>query len=202
MENNEYLRFIYSKHSISFGLCKDIIEKFNDEPHRYNEVYKNNNCKNIKNTTNFHITKTNENWHKIFTFLNKELTYCLEEYVAQFRITDTEPNININYNIINSKLYIYNFTIQKYERNTGKCLYHHDFSVDYSKKQMRLLTYIWYLNDVKEGGETVFFGKYSIKPETGKLLIFPASWLYPYCENIPLSSDKYIITGWIYVDDV
>jgi hypothetical protein len=63
-------------------------------------------------------------------------------------------------------------------------------------KLIRLLTFIWYLNDVTDGGETEFInGK--IKPKTGKLLIFPSSWNYYHKGNMPLSNDKYIITGWI-----
>ena len=61
------------------------------------------------------------------------------------------------------------------------------------------LTYIWYLNDVIEGGETEFFGNYKIKPEVGKLVLFPACWSFPHCGLMPISSNKYIITGWLYL---
>ena len=54
---------------------------------------------------------------------------------------------------------------------------------------------MWYLNDVEIGGETDFIN-FKIKPTTGKLVIFPSTWTYPHCANIPISNDKYIITGW------
>jgi hypothetical protein len=57
---------------------------------------------------------------------------------------------------------------------------------------------MWYLNDVEEGGETEFFGNYKIKPETGKFVLFPATWTYPHAALVPRSGDKYIITGWFY----
>jgi hypothetical protein len=60
------------------------------------------------------------------------------------------------------------------------------------------LTYIWYLNDVNEGGETIIWDNHKIKPTTGKLLLFPATWTYPHSGLMPISNDKYIITGWIY----
>ena len=63
---------------------------------------------------------------------------------------------------------------------------------------MRHLTFLWYLNDVEEGGETEFWGQYGIKPEAGKLILFPASWTFPHKANVPISSDKYIITGWLW----
>jgi hypothetical protein len=58
---------------------------------------------------------------------------------------------------------------------------------------------MWYLNDVNEGGETLFFEKYSIKPQKGKIVIFPAEWFFQHKGKIPISNDKYIITGWIYI---
>ena len=32
----------------------------------------------------------------------------------------------------------------------------------------------------------------------GKLLIFPATWTYMHRGNVPISEDKYIVTGWLY----
>ena len=51
------------------------------------------------------------------------------------------------------------------------------------------------MNDIEEGGETYFYnGK--VKPEAGKLILFPATWTYNHKGNMPKSDDKYIITGW------
>ena len=91
--------------------------------------------------------------------------------------------------------------VQRYNRNEGKYVYHNDFMIDHEKKQNRIITYLWYLNDVIEGGETTFHsGEIKINPEIGKLILFPACWSYPHCGKMPLSSSKYIITGWIYID--
>jgi hypothetical protein len=203
MEDNDYFKFFYCKQSISKELCQDIIEKFNNEPRKYTGLTQGGVNKDIKDTTDFVITKTKEDWNKIFIFLNKELSRSLKEYANLFHCDDfknIDQQTTNTYNLLSDKLYIYNFMVQKYVQKSGRYVYHNDFAIDYPKKQMRILTYIWYLNDVEEGGETVFFGKYRFKPETGKLLIFPASWLYPHCGKMPLSSDKYIITGWVYVD--
>ena len=88
--------------------------------------------------------------------------------------------------------------IQKYQKNKGKYVYHNDASFESTK--YRVITYIWYLNDVEEGGETEFFGEYCVKPEKGKLVLFPASWTFPHCGKIPISHDKYIVTGWLYIE--
>jgi hypothetical protein len=62
--------------------------------------------------------------------------------------------------------------------------------------QIRMLAFIWYLNDVHEGGETEFL-KGKVTPKRGSLLIFPCSWTYLHKGNVPVSNNKYIITGWI-----
>jgi hypothetical protein len=56
------------------------------------------------------------------------------------------------------------------------------------------------LNDVYEGGETEFVDGTLIKPERGKLIIFPAYWNYHHQGRPPISNTKYIVTGWILVD--
>ena len=53
-----------------------------------------------------------------------------------------------------------------------------------------------YLNDIKEGGETVFpMGGTAIQPETGKVAIWPTGLPFYHCGN-KSGSDKYILTSW------
>lgn len=65
----------------------------------------------------------------------------------------------------------------------------------------RFLTYFWYLNDVEEGGETVFTRHQdgeeglAIKPKQGSMLIFPPVWTYPHLAKKPISGPKYIVGG-------
>lgn len=78
--------------------------------------------------------------------------------------------------------------------------WHNDFGI--YKNGVRLATYIWYLNDVHKGGETEFIDGTLIKPEQGKLMIFPAYWNYHHQGRPPISNTKYIVTGWMVVDPV
>jgi Rps23 Pro-64 3,4-dihydroxylase Tpa1-like proline 4-hydroxylase len=88
------------------------------------------------------------------------------------------------------------FQIQRYTKDVGLYNFHNDFHID--GRGFRSLTYLFYLNDVEEGGETEFYNGLKIKAERGKLIFFPSSWNYVHKGNMPLSSNKYIITGWVY----
>ncbi len=75
--------------------------------------------------------------------------------------------------------------------------WHHDWHCD-PMNGGRIITYIWYLNDIHHEGETEFIDGTKIKPEQGKLLLFPSTWTYVHRGVSPLSEIKYICTGWVY----
>lgn len=65
----------------------------------------------------------------------------------------------------------------------------------------RILAYTLYLNDIEEGGETEFlYQGLKIKPETGKLVIWPAYFTHPHRGNPIYTGHKYIISGWFTLD--
>lgn len=91
--------------------------------------------------------------------------------------------------------------LQKYLRQRGG--YFHWHSEHYPQAEQtealhRVLLYMFYLNDVDEGGETEFYyqGK-SIKPKKGTMVIAPAGFTHSHRGNMPISNDKYIATSWI-----
>lgn len=59
----------------------------------------------------------------------------------------------------------------------------------------RYLVYLWYLNDVAEGGETTFpdIGV-QVAPKAGRLLMFPPYWMYQHAGLPPRSGSKYILS--------
>ena len=64
----------------------------------------------------------------------------------------------------------------------------------------RFATWTFYLNDTDTGYTDFYHQKLSIKPETGKLVIWPAYYTHTHRANPDLKEDKYIITGWLETD--
>lgn len=202
--------YIYiNNNSLSRELCKEMIEMFEIQESKSDGVTFGGLNKNIKDTTDFNIPfdikdKYFDKWSKVFNLLNKELSRNINMYVKQIikpiNETSTE-NSSFKFRFFNNSVHYETFLIQKYKKNSGKYIYHDDQHIDWKKNRYRLLTFIWYLNDVTSGGETEFFGTRIINPEAGKLVLFPSSWSYPHRGKMPISHDKYIITGWIYIKD-
>lgn len=62
----------------------------------------------------------------------------------------------------------------------------------------RYLVFLWYLNDVDEGGATEFpdLG-ISVRPSAGRLLVFPPYWMFQHVGQPPISGDKYILSTYL-----
>lgn len=91
--------------------------------------------------------------------------------------------------------------LQKYLRGSGG--YHHWHSEIYPQNAScetlhRVLLWMFYLNDVEEGGETEFlYQGRRIAPKKGRLVIAPAGFTHTHRGNVATSGDKYIATSWI-----
>ena len=62
----------------------------------------------------------------------------------------------------------------------------------------RILTWILYLNDIEDGGESewLYLSKRT-PPKQGKLVLWPAGFTHTHRANPPLKDTKYILTGWV-----
>lgn len=93
--------------------------------------------------------------------------------------------------------------LQKYNKGTGG--YHHWHSEFYphphdpqNASLHRNLLWMYYLNDVKDGGATSFYYQnQTITPKQGTLVIAPATFTHTHRGEIPKSNDKYILTSWV-----
>lgn len=62
----------------------------------------------------------------------------------------------------------------------------------------RYLVFLWYLNDVVEGGETLFCDlDLKVSAKAGRLLMFPPYWMFQHAGLPPISNDKYILSTYM-----
>jgi Rps23 Pro-64 3,4-dihydroxylase Tpa1-like proline 4-hydroxylase len=207
-------RYIYiNENSLSKELCDEIINKFEEQENKRPGSTFGGIQPKVKDTTDYDIEINNPKWSRIRDALIFELINNIEIYTSKLDtpMYHSQPADIKDINRISKKynfkelneygLFFETILVQKYKSNQGRYVYHNDFSSESDKKRYRVLTYIYYLNDVDEGGETQFWDNYKIKPQKGKLVLFPASWTYPHSGLMPISHDKYIITGWIYANN-
>jgi len=174
-------------HTLDQEFCAALIEIFNESDSKIPGKTLGGVDPSIKKTVDLHFkhidaAKIIEYDTQLHSILNK----YIKEYVKGFVL---DPNVRYADK---------GFQIQKYSKNDGFYISHHDEAIDLNLKEMRILTFLFYLNTVDEGGETEFFGTTKIKPEQGKLVLFPAYWCFPHKAIMPVSHDKYIVTGWLY----
>jgi len=88
------------------------------------------------------------------------------------------------------------YRIKKY-RNNGEDLFDTHVDIKDHESSRRFLSFLFYLNTVKTGGETIFEGM-TINPKAGRLVIFPPMWMFPHKGCCPISNDKYILTTYLH----
>lgn len=193
LDEDEY---IYVKNnSLPTEICDYLINLFQHDASHL--VYKGTTMNGISDAKKTFDLKLKPEINKHDNFMFEELTLNINKYFENI-------NSKYHYQIISlENINDSGYQIQKYVSGQGLYSYHHD-SDSFHKthktfNKTRILSFIWYLNDVADGGETEFLnGRLKVKPEMGKLLIFPATWTYMHRGNVPISEDKYIVTGWLY----
>lgn len=94
-----------------------------------------------------------------------------------------------------------NIQAQKYDANKGGYPYWHSEvypQLEHNEALHRVLLFMFYLNDVKEGGETEFYYQNrKITPKKGTMVIAPSYFTHTHRGNKPVSNDKYILTSWV-----
>ena len=59
----------------------------------------------------------------------------------------------------------------------------------------RILAWMIYLNQAQSGTEFVNYR--TVRPKTGRLVVWPASWTHVHRSQLPNRGLKYIATGWV-----
>ena len=171
--------------SLSKDKCDEIIKRFENSSDQHYQGRIGQNLKedtSIKKSTDMVISGKDE-WKDIDKLLFTSLAKALSRVKKQFEFFNG-PFKDVGYAVQRTK--------------SGE--YYH-WHVDSGSHQFsdRQLVAIWYLNNIGgPGGETEFLNQaIKIKPETGKLILFPPFWTHEH-RGVKLQKGvKYIATTWI-----
>jgi hypothetical protein len=195
-DKNEYIYII--NNSLTSEITLDIVENF-EENFKSNIIL----FSIIDIFIELNISKIKP-LNKVTEMLKKELKKNIIRYLEKIKnssLINKEDNFNQKYSLLNidfKHLEKISFNIKKYEINGEKKydIINNNKTIT-NKKDIKILKYIWFLNDYE--GEISFWNNYKIKPKKGMFLLFPISWCFPYEEKIIINSIIYTIEGDIYL---
>jgi prolyl 4-hydroxylase len=165
-------------------LCSRFIQTFDDNT-EYHEVIDNDKKPSFTQLNITELSKNSESTNSIHKLiLSKTLEYKVKYYESiDVRVFPDKNNFEY-------------FRIKKYNNNGEDFFDTHVDIMDHESSR-RYLSFLYYLNDVEQGGETIF-QDLTIHPKCGRLVIFPPMWMYPHRGNIPISDNKYILTTYLH----
>lgn len=149
-------------------------------------------------------TKTDSTWHEDYRSfeevnITKDETFKDEQeviYEATQRVLDTYKKA-VNGKFFPDKIGLEELRMKRYTNNDNDQFGWHTDVGDYDSAR-RFLVAFYYLNDVEEGGETLFEELdgfvLKVKPKRGRVVMFPPMWMYPHKGEKPKSGNKYVIS--------
>ncbi len=208
------------------NFCKKCIQKFEKSPNKHQGETGNGVDKIKKNSIDITVTNFANEWQDEMTHLQNVVLEGMIKYVRKFPFLlagsvslmfqnkkgqmvplsykDVEGMSDADLTVFLNAIYtIGSVNMQKYGKNKGGYFHWHSefypHPTDPSQPSLhRTLLWMFYLNDVEQGGETEFyFQKLKSKPKMGTLVIAPADFTHTHRGNKPISNDKYIFTSWI-----
>jgi Rps23 Pro-64 3,4-dihydroxylase Tpa1-like proline 4-hydroxylase len=187
-------KLIFSKKkALNKEFCRHVIDKFEKDDRKYQGTTAEGVDLDMKISTDLLISPI-EDWGEEDQVFYDSLRESIEEYKEML----DQINSELFHHVFHGELSDSGYQIQRTEIG-GFYKWHHDYCIEPAGN--RILTYLWYLNEVEEGGCTEFVNGKMIKPKTGKLILFPSTWTYFHQGNPPISNVKYLCTGWLYSKD-
>ena len=175
--------FLFEKPgALTAAICDGIIRRFEKTPAEQfpGRVGEGKHNFDLKRSTDIYISDK-PHWKSVNQQLNDSLTQALDEFSESFPFFKQRRLKHIGYGIQRTR--------------KGEFFHWHIDSITATDRQ---LVAIWYLNDIKEGGETEFFVQNArVRPQRGKLLLFPPFWTHEHRGVRPLNEVKYIATTWV-----
>ena len=162
---------------------------------------------NIKQSDDLNM-KEHKDWRQENSFLSQTLRQMIFDYLDHTERTISRPytpiggvkhpsqkvNLIQHQGAISGTITDTGFQVQRTQPHHGYG-WHTDFHVE-TPIGIRILTFIFYLNTVREGW-TQFWNGDQVQPKKGRVMLFPSTATY-YHQGYPPLDTKYIITGWLH----
>lgn len=168
--------------------CQKLIEKFEANERNVQEqtIY--------KNVRHFKEVNISQHWTDEHKIMENVMNGAWKNYMTACRVRyEIEWPSQFGFEAFRMKRYLPN----------GEDFFGPHTDVGSYASARRFLAFLWYLNDVSDGGVTGF-GKDVEKPDLtvpaveGRLLMFPPLWTFPHWGAKPISGPKYIISGYLH----
>lgn len=186
IEEVKPLSFIFEiQNALNPSICQEVIRRFEEDKTqqyegRIGQIATKD--QSIKISTDL-VASGKEDWKDIDNILFRSLALAVREFRERYPYFKG-PFKDMGYNI---------------QRTLPGEYYHWHIDGGSHEFSQRQLVIIWYLNDVEDpGGETEFlFQDIKIKPQEGKMLLFPPFWTHEH-RGVKLEKGvKYIATTWL-----
>ncbi|MEE8289009.1 MAG: 2OG-Fe(II) oxygenase [Nitrosomonadaceae bacterium] len=178
--------FIFEKKNALPGdVCAEIIERFElnpDDQYQGRVGQQTAEDTDIKRSTDL-VVSDKPHWKDIDRLLFSSLDRALHEF-------------NNLYPFFKGQFKDMGYSVQ---RTTAGEYYHWHIDGGSHEFSHRQLVAIWYLNNLNgSGGTTEFrYQKIKVKPEAGKLILFPPFWTHEHRGQSLQQGSKYIATTWV-----
>lgn len=178
--------FIFEvRNALPAEVCEAMIERFEDNPQdqyqgRIGQTYSKDTS--IKRSTDL-VVSGKEHWKDVDSILFHSLGFALREFKQTYHYFQGPFKDN-------------GYAIQRTEPGE---FYHWHIDGGSHEFAERQLVAVWYLNDVPgPGGETEFlYQEVKVRPEQGKLVLFPPFWTHEHRGCELKEGIKYIATTWV-----
>ena len=162
--------------------CQHLIDKFEDSKQQWQKTE----LKDHRSFTEINLN-LHDDWSEYVKIIYTSMRPYIDKYAEEFKITHNWPE----------KFGWEHIRMKKYEVNNKDQFKEHVDVMDYASAK-RFLVFFLYLND-NEGGLTSFsdYG-INVKPEAGKMLMFPPLWTHKHAGTMPIKEPKYIIGSYLH----